>query len=99
MASRLVVTVAYCAPGVEDLLEVSLAEGATVADAIHAAQLFVRRPGLSGVVDIGVWGARCSPDQVLKDGDRVEIYRPLTIDPKEGRRERSEVRRKRRLSS
>ena len=39
-------------------------------------------------LDMGVWGRRVSADQVLSDGDRLEIYRPLTVDPKVARRER-----------
>ena len=37
---------------------------------------------------LGVWGKTCSLDQVLKDQDRIEIYRPLRVDPKVARRER-----------
>lgn len=37
---------------------------------------------------LGVWGRKSTPDHLLKDLDRVEIYRPLTVDPKVARRER-----------
>ncbi len=93
--SSLRITVAYCAPGVEDISEVQVRRGATVRDAIEAAQICLRRPELKDAVDPGIWGRRCSLDQPLADGDRVELYRPLTIDPKEGRRARAELRRKR----
>lgn len=89
------ITVAYCAPGVEDVSEVKVAPGATVRDAIEAAQIRARRPELIDPSDTGVWGRRCSLDQPLLDGDRVELYRPLTIDPMEGRRARAELRRRR----
>ena len=39
-------------------------------------------------LDLGVWGKRAPAQQVLRDGDRLEIYRPLTVDPKVARRER-----------
>jgi uncharacterized protein len=94
-SSSLRITVAYCAPGVEDISELQVPSGATVRDAIEAAQIFVRRPELNDVIDPGIWGRRCSLDQLLTDGDRVELYRPLTIDPKEGRRARADLRRKR----
>jgi uncharacterized protein len=94
-SSSLRITVAYCAPGVEDISELQVPSGATVRDAIEAAQIFVRRPELKDVIDPGIWGRRCSLDQLLTDGDRVELYRPLTIDPKEGRRARADLRRKR----
>ena len=41
-----------------------------------------------GVLSLGIWGRSCSADQVLTDQDRVEIYRPLRVDPKVARRER-----------
>ena len=96
-ATLLRVTVAFCAPGVEDVSEVTLPPGSTVRDAIAAAGLRARRPELKDPVDSGIWGRRCSIDQPLIDGDRVEIYRPLTIDPMEARRARADLRRRRRL--
>ena len=39
-------------------------------------------------LDLGVWGKRVPAQHVLCDGDRLEIYRPLTVDPKVARRER-----------
>ncbi len=98
-SSCLRVTVAFCAPGVEDVSEVTLPLGATVRDAIEAAQVWARRPELKDALDAGIWGHRCSLDQPLTDGDRVEIYRPLTIDPMEGRRARADLRRKRSAKS
>ena len=37
---------------------------------------------------VGIWGKSCTPNQQLREGDRVEIYRPLLVDPKVARRER-----------
>lgn len=90
------VTVVYCAPGCEDLTEVTLPAGATVADAIGASRLLDRRPDVAAAgPDVGIWGRACTLTQRLQDGDRVELYRPLTVDPKEARRVRAEVRRRR----
>lgn len=90
------VTVVYCAPGCEDISEVTLPVGATVGDAIAAAGVLGRRPELAASTpQIGVWGRSCALTRCLEDGDRVEIYRPLTVDPKEARRVRAEVRRRR----
>jgi putative ubiquitin-RnfH superfamily antitoxin RatB of RatAB toxin-antitoxin module len=63
---------------------VDLAEGATVADAVSA----------SGMDDgehvaVAVFGERVEAAQVLREGDRVELLRPLTMDPKEARRRRA----------
>ena len=37
---------------------------------------------------LGIWGRKCAPEHVLRNLDRVEVYRPLTVDPKVARRER-----------
>ena len=93
-SSWLRVTVAYCAPGVEDVSEVMLPPGSIVQDAIDAAQLLGRRPELQDAINAGIWGRRCSLEQPLTEGDRVELYRPLAIDPKEARRLRAGLRRR-----
>ena len=90
------ITVVYCAPGCEDLAELTLPAGATVADAIRASGVLDRRPEIvAAAPDVGIWGRACAMTQRLEDGDRVELYRPLTVDPKEARRVRAEVRRRR----
>ena len=90
------ITVAYCAPGCEDIAELTLPVGATVSDAIRASGVLDRRPEIAaGAPDVGIWGRACAMTQRLEDGDRVELYRPLTVDPKEARRVRAEVRRRR----
>ncbi|HSV70652.1 MAG TPA: RnfH family protein [Methylibium sp.] len=61
---------------------VELPAGATVEQALRASGLPVAGAG------VGLWGRRCSLQQPLRDGDRVEVYRPLLIDPKEARRAR-----------
>lgn len=68
---------------------VLLSAGATVAHALAAsAKAGVAPP--EGTADwvCGIWGRVVAPDQVLRPGDRVELYRPLTVDPKVARRER-----------
>jgi putative ubiquitin-RnfH superfamily antitoxin RatB of RatAB toxin-antitoxin module len=66
-----------------------LPAGACVGDALRTAQ---RLPGLSelvlGDMPAGIWGRAASAQEVLKDGDRLECYRPLLVDPKVARRER-----------
>jgi putative ubiquitin-RnfH superfamily antitoxin RatB of RatAB toxin-antitoxin module len=82
------VEVVYALPGGADVRQVRLAAGATAADAIRAAGTLERHPELK-VYDVGIFGARTAPDTKLKNGDRVEIYRPLQVDPKEARRRRA----------
>ncbi len=81
---RVVVEVVHAAPGVATVRQVALEPGAMVADAIAAAGMEKLLTGAGA----GVWGRRVEMDFVLRDGDRVEIYRPLTADPKEARRRR-----------
>lgn len=70
-------------------LEVGLAAGATVAGALDYA---ARQPMFSGVelraATVGIFGRIAAGDQVLRSGDRLEIYRPLAADPKTARRKR-----------
>ncbi len=78
-------------PAPRQVLEwrVELAEGASVRDAVRASGFAQAAPGrdLAGA-QLGIWGRRCSADQPVREGDRVEVYRPLLVDPKVARRER-----------
>jgi len=63
--------------------------GTTAGEAVRASGLFVawsadRLDGLR----LGCWGRPCEASTVLRDRDRVELYRPLRVDPKEARRQR-----------
>ena len=83
------VTVLYC-PGPREVLEreLALAPGATVRQALEASGVAaLLGPGLASV-GVGIWGRAAGLDEVLRQRDRVEIYRPLQIDPKVARRER-----------
>ena len=63
--------------------------GATLADAVAASAAAGHLPSADiSEGGCGIWGKRAEPDQLLRDGDRVELYRPLTVDPKVARRER-----------
>ncbi len=63
--------------------------GTTVVQALQASGLLVSFPELAASVPlVGVWGRKAAPQQVLRDQDRIEIYRPLTVDPKVARRTR-----------
>jgi putative ubiquitin-RnfH superfamily antitoxin RatB of RatAB toxin-antitoxin module len=78
-------------PAAREVLEwdVALAPGATVLRALQASGLPAAFPQLDlGTVAVGVWGRKARLDQVLRDRDRVEVYRPLEVDPKLARRER-----------
>jgi putative ubiquitin-RnfH superfamily antitoxin RatB of RatAB toxin-antitoxin module len=80
------VEVAQAWPDRQQLHPLQLAEGATVADALAAAGLVV--PAQEWVA-VAVHGVVARPAQLLNDGDRVELLRPLLADPKENRRRRA----------
>lgn len=82
------ITVAY-APSARHVQEVALElpAGATVRQALAATGWMERYPELASA-PVGVWGRKASAEQLLRTGDRVEIYRPLRVDPKVARRER-----------
>lgn len=90
------VTVVYARPGAQHVLPVEVAAGATVADAIVASGLLALEPQLElQALSVGVWNRVVPLDALLAAADRVEVYRPLTLDPKEARRLRAEARRRR----
>ena len=66
---------------------IELPAGSTLAQAIEASGVCGAFPDLAaGAARVGVWGRAEPLSHVLRDHDRVEIYRPLTVDPKEARR-------------
>lgn len=84
------VTVAYSpAPREVREWELDLEEGATVSQALRASGLATEFPALDlESAALGVWGRKAVPGQRLRERDRVEVYRPLQVDPKLARRER-----------
>ncbi len=77
-----------------EVVALDLPAASTVGDALEASGLLERHGLVLGAVQCGVWGRRCPMSQVLRDGDRVELYRSLTVDPKEARRLRYKGQRK-----
>ena len=74
------------------LRAVELPEGATVAEAIDASRIAHQFPGADlGQLQTGVWGKPVERTCVVRDGDRVELYRPLKMDPREARRLKAEA--------
>ncbi|WPD77395.1 RnfH family protein [Dickeya fangzhongdai] len=85
------VKVVYALPERQYLRPLTLEEGSTVEQAIQASGLLALRPDIDlSVNKIGIFSRPAKLTDVLNDGDRVEIYRPLLADPKELRRQRAE---------
>jgi putative ubiquitin-RnfH superfamily antitoxin RatB of RatAB toxin-antitoxin module len=82
--------VAYARPDLQLVLAVQLHEGATAREALLVSGLLERCTEIDpATAAFGVFGRVVSPDHVLQDGDRVEIYRPLKVDPRAARRARA----------
>lgn len=90
MADSLQVEVVYALPDQVFRQHVRLPRGATVAAALSASTLASEYPqALAGKPRVGVFSGAATLQTVLRDGDRVEVYRPLALDPKEARRRRA----------
>ena len=90
-------TVAFATPARQWLWQLELRDDANVADALAEAraQSTEGRVSVDEVpwdADVGIFGELCDRSAVPQDGDRIELYRPLTSDPKESRRERARAR-------
>lgn len=91
MAHAIEVTL-NCSPAAREVFEqmLRLAPGTVLADAVKASGLSRQFPDLDWrhATTPGIWGRAVEWDQALKDGDRIELCRPLEVDPKVARRER-----------
>lgn len=91
MANELIqITLVYSpTPRVVRELTMSVPDGTTVYQALMRSMLVVEFPDLlNEKTQIGIWGRLSNLSQILRDQDRIEVYRPLTVDPKVARRER-----------
>ncbi|WP_334187173.1 RnfH family protein [Noviherbaspirillum sp.] len=90
-AAEIRVQVCYATPARQILRELQVVEGATLHVAIRQSGMLDEASEIDlSVLHVGVFGKRKSLDDVLRNGDRVEIYRPLIADPKDSRRRRAD---------
>ena len=90
MAEMLKVEVCYALPDKQVLVPLVLAEGATLQQALEASGLLEKHPEIDLRKNkFGIFAKLSKLDTVLRDRDRVEIYRPLIADPKEVRKQRA----------
>ncbi|MGI9325107.1 MAG: RnfH family protein [Pseudomonadales bacterium] len=90
MRSELPISVVYALPQAQWVVELRLPNGACVADALaQVAQLEPFAALDLAEVPLGIYGEPVSRERLLVAHDRVEIYRPLVVDPKTARRQRA----------
>lgn len=84
------IEVVYALPHKTELVKLDLPEGSTVLQAVEASGLLARYPDIDVKKNkFGVYAKLAKADAVLRERDRVEIYRPLIADPKEVRKQRA----------
>jgi putative ubiquitin-RnfH superfamily antitoxin RatB of RatAB toxin-antitoxin module len=92
MSEFIEVEVIYALPHHQDVIPVTLPEGATAREAVEASGLLLKYPDidLGERNKLGIFSKPARPDTVLREHDRVEVYRPLIADPKAVRKKRAE---------
>jgi putative ubiquitin-RnfH superfamily antitoxin RatB of RatAB toxin-antitoxin module len=91
MSDNITIEIVYALAHEQTLLKQQLPIGVTVAEAINASGILAKHPEIDLAKNkLGIFGKLTKTDAVLRDKDRVEIYRPLIADPKEVRRQRAE---------
>ena len=84
---RISVELVFALPDRQVLREISVPAGATVADVVARGSLAREFPDQAiEEMQAGIWGRPVERGHVVRDGDRVELYRPLEMDPREARR-------------
>lgn len=91
MVDRITIEVTYALPQKQSLLQLQVNADSTVQQAIEKSGILVSHPEIDlSENKVGIWSKTCKLDASLRDGDRIEIYRPLIADPKEVRKRRAE---------
>jgi uncharacterized protein len=89
-ASLIEIEVAYAKPEEQIIVTLNVSQTTTIEQVINLSGLLSRFPEIGhSEIKVGIFGVVCKPEQTVRKGDRVEIYRPLLHDPKEARRQRA----------
>jgi putative ubiquitin-RnfH superfamily antitoxin RatB of RatAB toxin-antitoxin module len=95
VADRLPVEIVLATPERQVLLALEVDAGSNVADVIARSGIGPQFPEVDpDEMLVGIWGTTVSRDRPVGPGDRVELYRPLEIDPREARRQRASARKR-----
>jgi len=88
---KILVEVAYAKPDVQVIIPLQVKPGTQLIEAIRLSGILEQFPEIDlDDTKVGIFSKISSPDTVLREKDRVEIYRPLIADPKESRRKRAD---------
>lgn len=83
--------IAFALPERQSLLEIQIEAGKSVEEIILGSEIMTLYPEIDLKVNaVGIWNRSCKLTDIPRDGDRIEIYRPLIADPKDVRRKRAE---------
>lgn len=84
------VQICFATPDVVSVTEIFVSSGIRLLEAVTKSQIGLQHPDINfAMCKFGIFGKLKSPDTLLRDGDRVEIYRALVADPMEARRRRA----------
>ena len=87
--------VVYATPALQRVIPLTIASPVTIQKVIEASGIIEEFTELKlDSLVVGVWGKTKSLDSLVSEGDRIEIYRPLTLSPMEARRRRAAITRK-----
>jgi putative ubiquitin-RnfH superfamily antitoxin RatB of RatAB toxin-antitoxin module len=84
------IEIIYALPTEQVLIECEVPEASTIREAIIVSKILTKYPEIDLAINsVGIFSQPVNLDDEVQAGDRIEIYRPLTIDPKEARRIRA----------
>ena len=91
MSEQIAVEVAYALPDSQKIQAITVPEGTTALEAVQLSGIeqYFDELNINESLKLGVFGKAVAATHVLSEGERVEIYRPLKIDPKEVRKQRA----------
>jgi hypothetical protein len=90
MSKSIPIEIAYALPMQQMILKLQVVEGTTAEQGVIASGILQKFPEIDLTQNkLGIFGKLIKPDTVLREKDRVEIYRPLIADPKEVRKQRA----------
>jgi len=89
-AVKITVEVIYALPNEQDIISIQVSDSCNVKEAIAKSKILQRYPEINlDEAEIGIFSKKCKLTDRLHDWDRIEIYRPLIIDPKQARKNRA----------